>query len=427
MTRLPCFRRLAVVLAGLLAASATGSGTPLRAAPADVDLERLREAMLRELERERGSVSAVLSRYAAVEAREIGSAGERYDLHRDLLERLRARDDRYLARHLRRVLRRPARTHFPAQVLALATLVGGKLPLERAQRVELLADAARDRTFRVSLWGLRLLGESRWPEAVDALIEILEDEEEAGRSGSALWHRASSELYRVLGAEAAQGTAASIRARWEAMDREVPEEPDYGRASETGRGRGATVVFFGNRIAPRSIFAIDTSSSMRQSARIGNREPERKVEIVRRELMRSLGGLQESFRFNILAYSSEWRAWRGDASELELHPATAEAVRSARQYAQNLETHTGTNIHDTLSAALDVRGAGTIYLLSDGEPSRGGGKKEILRTVRVKNYLRAVRLVTYGIVPEEGGSFDEDFLERLAAENFGWYRRVNKS
>ena len=41
------------------------------------------------------------------------------------------------------------------------------------------------------------------------------------------------------------------------------------------------------------------------------------------------------------------------------------------------------------------------------------------------NYLAGVRVVAYGFAAEEGGSFDEEFMKRLASANWGWYRRLN--
>ena len=91
-------------------------------------------------------------------------------------------------------------------------------------------------------------------------------------------------------------------------------------------------------------------------------------------------------------------------------------------FARGLQPGSGTNIHDSLVLALKVRGVETIYLLSDGAPSRGGGPAEIKKRVEAMNYLLGVRVVTYGFT----GS-DEKLMKELANKNWGWYRALNKS
>ena len=72
--------------------------------------------------------------------------------------------------------------------------------------------------------------------------------------------------------------------------------------------------------------------------------------------------------------------------------------------------------------ALKVKGVETIYLLSDGAPSRGGGPEEIKKRFAALNYLLGVRVVTYGFT----GS-DEKLMKDLAGRNWGWYRALNKA
>jgi hypothetical protein len=156
------------------------------------------------------------------------------------------------------------------------------------------------------------------------------------------------------------------------------------------------------------------------------RAPKRpKVEIVREELLRALSGLQSHSSFNILGYNATPSAWRAERGGLKLHRAGTETIESARAWTRALEVATGTNIHDTLAAALDVPEVETIYLLSDGVPSRGGGTAEVERRAAAMNYLRGVRIVTYGFTAEGEGAYDEEFMKRLARNNWGWYRRLN--
>jgi len=157
-----------------------------------------------------------------------------------------------------------------------------------------------------------------------------------------------------------------------------------------------TVVFFGDRVSPFSVFAIDTSSSMLQTATL--RAPSRsaaqatkarKVDIVKEELKRALAGLLPNCRFNIIAYNETYHPWRGGKQSLKLHLATKDSVASATKFAAGLPVAQGTNIHDTWLAALAISEVETIYLLSDGIPSVGGGPAEITRRVAAMNYSRA--------------------------------------
>jgi hypothetical protein len=246
----------------------------------------------------------------------------------------------------------------------------------------------------------------------------------------------SAELYRILGNDAPQGAAASaIQRQWERKGKQVPDKPDYSPVASGGR----TVSFFGDLVSPRSVFAIDHSTSMRQKTSLAGSlrgtvvageakkggPTEQKVTIVKRELVRCLAQLRRHYTFNVLGYNAKIFPWKAGGS-LRLHPATSTNIRSATAFARELEVNRGTNIHDTLKAALPIPETETVFLLSDGVPSRGGKPPEIERTVRALNYLRGVRVITYGFAAEKRGSYDEGFMKRLAADNWGWYRRLNR-
>lgn len=385
----------------------------------------------REIESKPRSIATILDRYDRVEASGRYSAAWTSELHGALLGALRKVEHSTLERTATRVLGRSIRGHYPSIVLMMKAVIGERFPVPRARRVEWLVEKATGSHFRLSIWGLRMLGASRWPEAVDAMVGILEREEAGGRVDGVLHQTTALELYHVLGAPAAVGTAGAIRTRWEAMGKKLPDEPDYSldQADGGADGEHATVAFFGDRISPRSVFLIDTSSSMRQSATIGSSGSggsRPKVEVVKEELARSLGGLRKGCEFNVLSYNSTWTAWKKGPRGVELVEATASSVESSRRFALGLATDTGTNIHDSLETALLVPEVETIYLLSDGEPSRGGGKEKIEATAGARNYLTGVRIVSYGIVPEGKGSFDEKFMRRLSRTHWGWYRRLNR-
>ncbi len=379
------------------------------------------------------NVDDVLKQYAAIEAAGRFDAGGRARVHAGLVAALGKIEDKSLAYTAETVLDNWGNSQWPAKVVVLKAMLGPKFPMAREKRVTHLAAMARGSHFRLSIWGIRLLGDSRWPEAVDALIELLKAEEAKARGSSVLLTIVGAELYRILGAEAPQGaTSALIEHNWKKLGRKLPDKVDYSLPADSG----PTVSFFGDLISPRAVFLIDISSSMRQETTLALRASrrsavkgdagerrEQKVAIVKRELERCLGQLQSWYKFNLAGYHSKVLPWR---RSLALQGAGSSNIDSAKQYARDLEVATGTNIFESVKLALPVDELDTIYLLSDGVPSVGGNPAQIERMVEDINYLVGARIVTYGFAGEDRGSYDEAFMQRLAHENWGWYRRLNK-
>ncbi len=419
---------LAALAAGALAALPLTAAEPKsdEAANALAVFERL-------LERRAANAGEVLRQYAAIEAGLRFDAGGRARLHAGLVAALRKLEDPALASTAETVLNSWGNSQWPAKVVMLKAMLASKFPMTREKRVAHFVAMARGSHFRLSIWGLRLLGDSRWPEAIDALLELLKAEEAKAGGGTVILTIIGAELYRVLGAEAPQGaTSARIEHNWKKLGRKVPGKADYSLPAESG----PTVSFFGDLISPRAVFLIDVSSSMRQettlaprgsrrsvaAAETGERR-ERKVAIVKRELERCLGQLQAWYKFNLAGYHAKVLPWRRG---LALESASSANIDSAKRYARDLETDRGTNIFDAVKLALPVDELDTIYLLSDGAPSVGGNPAAIERMVGDFNYLVGARIITYGFAAADRGIYDEAFMQRLASENRGWYRRLNK-
>jgi hypothetical protein len=384
-----------------------------------------------------GNLDSILNAYERLEASKSFDVFGHHAIHTALLDALSAVREPAVVEGAEKVLSQTARTAFPAQVLVLKAAIRSGFPVLRERAIAWLARAAESKNDRLCIWGVRLLADSRWSEAIDRLIELLR-RDEAKNPPSLLASITAAELYRVLGNKG-QGTAGEVQKNWEALGKKLPDSPDYGVAA----GDQKTVVFFGDRISPFAVFAIDTSSSMLEKTRLrdevargrtgtGKDKDSKgsasgstpKVAIVKEELKRAIAGLQSHTKFNILAYNASFTPWRG-GSPLRLHTAGREAVRAAGEYAAQIPVAQGTNIHDTMAAALEIAEVETIYLLSDGIPSRGGSPAEIERRVAALNYLAGIRVVTYGFAAEAQGSYDEEFMKRLASKNWGWYRRLN--
>ena len=417
-------------------------------------VEKLIETLVKKIETRPSSISSVINTYNGLERQKKLSLGSRHRIHKELLDALRVVDDPAIAKAAASLLRTPSKTKFAGQVLMMKTVVGESFPAPREKRIEWLVRAVKGKRFPLTIWGLRLLGEAGWPEAVDALIEVMEGEEAKGRVGGMLWQLASRELYRILGGRTAYATAGAVRAEWKRRDKRIPEEPDYSLDGED-EGPRSTAAFFGDRISPRSVFLIDVSGSMKQTVTLrpprsakartgvegqedrgellfGKTSP--KIEVVKKELERAVGALQPVCEFNVLKYSDRAMAWKMVKGKLGLVKADSKNLASATAFARGLRSESGTNIYEALDDALQVPDVDTIYLLSDGAPSVGGDVDDIRWNVARKNYLKGARIVTYGFDPERRGglfvddrfAFDEPFMKRLAGTNWGWYRRLNK-
>ena len=360
--------------------------------------------------------SYVLRQYNRVESGKRLDVFGRYQVHQKLLKALRARADKDLLAVVRALVKKKQASVFPSQVVGLKAFAGAaRGGVERADVVKLYSDYTRSKERGLQTWSVRLLVDSGWPEGIDALIARLREEEDAGRHLDDLASVIQSELYRALGA-AAIGDAGAVKKRWENMGKKLPDKPNYAPDAASGGGR---TVFFGDRIALRSIFCIDISSSMKGQVKMPGKGNSPKVDIVKGELAKAVGGLSRESLFTIIPYDGTAKTWRGRG---QLQPGTRTNVLAAEGFARSLQTGSGTNIHDSLALALKVKGVETIYLLSDGAPSRGGGPAEIKKRVAAMNYLLGVRVVTYGFT----GS-DEKLMKDLASRNWGWYRALNKS
>jgi hypothetical protein len=391
------------------------------------------------LSKNRPPVRAILKDYGHLESKKNLSLESRYRIHQLLVAKLKAlkgSKGASLRSAVKRTLAKGSKVHFASRVLLMKVIVDGKFRAKRAERVKWLLRQVQQEDSTIASWGLKLLGDTRCPEAVEALIQIMEEEEDEGRTVGYLWHGASTELHRLLGARKAMGTSAAVRYSWEQMGRIVPETPDYSLLGSPEKS-GKTVVFFGDKISPRSVFVIDTSTSMRRKVTLrwsfssltttdGSLKPKGvKVEVVKRELQRALSSLEPEFEFNVLAYNSTVHPWQGKDG-LNLYPADSGNLETAQEFARTLPTNPGTNTHDALRMALSIERVETVYLLSDGSPSVGGGQQKIEDSIAVWNYLLGARIVTYGFASEEGRIFDEGFMRRLAESNRGWYRRLNE-
>lgn len=127
--------------------------------------------------------------------------------------------------------------------------------------------------------------------------------------------------------------------------------------------------FFGVKIESHHVvFVVDISGSMAEqleSVKIGDRAATR-MEIVKQELVKTLGALDAASSFNMVTFNASIQKWK-ESSIAMSDKARAEAI----DWVEHLGSRGGTNIYDALAFAFIDSGVDTIFLLTDGEPSAG--------------------------------------------------------
>ena len=122
-------------------------------------------------------------------------------------------------------------------------------------------------------------------------------------------------------------------------------------------------------------------------------------------------------------------------------PASSEASQAKRlqrlvsggrekaiDFVKSIKTGSGTNVYDSLELIMGDDRVDTIYMLTDGQPTRGKIRdpEKILKEIRVLNLARGLTIHCISIGEEEEEEEARGFLKRLADEHGGQYRAVGK-
>jgi hypothetical protein len=190
------------------------------------------------------------------------------------------------------------------------------------------------------------------------------------------------------------------------MTEQVPVRPASERDSETGaEGSGKTAPVKGE------------GEGEKDGDGGGKGMKARKIDILKKELVRVLRKLPPDAAINILTFHRTFGAW-----QKQLQPLAGPGRAKAISYVEGLQTGVGTNVFDTLESALKDRRIDTIYLLTDGLPTAGRitDRKAILEEIRTQNRVRGatIHCIAFG---EES-----PLLKDLAADNGGEYRFVDR-
>ena len=248
---------------------------------------------------------------------------------------------------------------------------------------------------------------------------------------------------------------------WFDANRDAIAKGSYSpKSSEPGAPPGraqTTVTFYGIPVESKSvIFVLDRSGSMvdpsdwegAKDAPSSGGAPEpgsdiqkkgdRKIDIARWQLKRSIAQLQEGTDFNVIFFSHEVVSL--SEKMLKMSPASK---TQAFTWIDKLEPYGGTNTYDALERALSYAvtgtmgeklqksGVDTVCLLTDGMPTAGqvSRTEDICAAIRALNKTRKVKIHTVGVFTVSKGAAaaadlkeKEDgikFLRQLAEENGG--------
>ena len=308
-----------------------------------------------------------------------------------------------------------------------------------------------DKVWQVQAAAIKMHGQLRTREAVEPLIALLKLpgrlKQDAAESlflittrdfglDHATWEKQWKFLTSIpnfrLPNEAELKKAKEARAKADKMYKKGP-----GQKSFAGIPTHST----------RVIFIIDVSASMddlvTDRKRFKGYPSFRKIEIVKKELIDTINGLDNNTYFNVLAFAKKTKSWKR-----WLTRASISQRASAISFVKRLEPlgvakaggfgaaggdDSGkTNTYSALMRAFDLdpakgmvlTGRGdkkppkldTIYFLTDGRPSIGKyvDTDDILREVKKINDVRGVVIHAISI-----GEFEATFMKQLAAQNGG--------
>jgi hypothetical protein len=319
--------------------------------------------------------------------------------------------------------------------------------IDEPASVKYLVRALKDKDARVRMTVAITLGRMKAPEALKGLLKMLGEKAWTVRSaaiealGEIGQKGAVGPLIRQLPKEEGRlkedvGRAlqkltgqkfGTIEEAWERWWEEHKDE--YG--GEDGEQLGGHPVprgggdggYYGIPIeTSRAIFVVDVSGSMGEEGRGGVS----KIQSAKNELVRVVKNFAPKGHFNVIVFNDIVKRWKD-----RMMPANQGNKKAAVDWVNGLEAASSTNIFDAMDAAFRVAGMGatdknyglgadTIFLLSDGSPTKPSGEIDdwvkIVKAVREWNRLKRITVHTIGI-----GGHNAAFMSMLAQENGGTY------
>ena len=139
-----------------------------------------------------------------------------------------------------------------------------------------------------------------------------------------------------------------------------------------------------------------------------------RLEQAKRELIQTTHALPKTTSFTIVCFNAHVKTWNKDLVE-----ASDRNKKRAIRYVERIRYGNGTNTNGGLERALGLNDqTEVIFLLSDGEPTRGTyiEPDQIIRTVSDENAFRHITINTVGISTIGPTT---TFMRELAVQNGG--------
>lgn len=260
----------------------------------------------------------------------------------------------------------------------------------------------KDFPFRRSVV-MALIG-VRHPDAITKLLELMPDADGETKGDMVQY------LTRLSGQ--ALGNDVAAWQTWWLPKKDAFTFPDPALRGGQAMLKEGQVTYYGIPIyAKKVIFVIDTSGSM-----AGPR-----IMHARAELIKAIDNLPSTTTFNIVSFNSNLATWNKQPVI-----ASAENKTKATKWVKNLQPGGSTFTYDALKTTMDQQPE-AMYVLTDGEPTGGAivEPNAILDAIKQTNKYRRTTIHVIGVSPgPEEGVFSQ-FMKKLAAQNYGQYRRVD--
>lgn len=170
------------------------------------------------------------------------------------------------------------------------------------------------------------------------------------------------------------------------------DNPFAGQSSSRVRSKSKAPTYYGTEVLSHRIaFVCDVSGSMRNPSHTQGKS---RIDVLKEELSNVVKGLPSRTAFNIYTFDSDWKSWQKNIVK-----ASGRNKKGALDFINATNATGQTMLFEPLEAALLDPEVDTIYLLSDGAPSRGRftAGDDILREVARLNRTRRVAIHTISI------------------------------
>lgn len=312
------------------------------------------------------------------------------------------------------------------------------LPAELEVAVKALIGAVGRTSWRGDMAIVQLLDDWRTPDAVPALISVLEQyqskpaEVASGKLSPLLLYRTHELLIAMTGAvfpadqpEKWREFYDKEKASLDVVDKHAPKA-----APSTSAGGFCGIPVQGNRV----LFILDLSGSMAFKMPDGSST---RLDYAQRQLEQAMKSISENSSFNMVTFNGNPKAKQWSK---EMVPATEKNREKFLKFVYGLRGDGGTNLWSGFEQGLKVRSlvhgdhyesnVDEVFILSDGAPSVGDiiDPIEILRLVREANRWAGMRINTIFITstdPKEAMPMPHmtisptELMRRLAVENGG--------